>query len=181
MAAILFSQYGNYSLTELISKLDKDYYQVLGNICDNALLHATKMQDGESHGATSLYVSMSIKLLQQIKDLLTIRTSVIFPYVGELDEKVQEGHDCRNCSGNCNAGHDMHLASLKGTHKSIKEILFRLQMVALPLYTSKDYPDTYKVLRNEITIIDTILTELFYLEESALIPKVMQAQKSMHA
>lgn len=180
MATVLFSQYGNYSLQALINKLDKDYYQVLNSICENASLHAKTMQE-EAHSATSLYVSMSLKLLQQIKDLLAIRTSVIFPYVNELNEKVQEGHDCRNCSGNCNAGHNMHLASLKSTHKNIKEILFRLQMVASPLYANNDYPPSYKILRNEITIIDTTLTELFYLEESALIPKVMQAQKSMHA
>ncbi|MEZ5017558.1 MAG: hypothetical protein R2800_10940 [Flavipsychrobacter sp.] len=180
MAAVLFSQYSNYSLRELINKLDKDYYQVLNSLCENASLHANTMQE-EGYSTTSLYVSMAIKLLQQIKDLLTIRTAVIFPYVNELNEKVREGHDCRNCSGNCHAGHNMHLTSLKGTHKNIKEILFRLQMVASPLYANNDYPASYKILRNEVTIIDTILTELFYLEESALIPKVMEAQKQMHA
>ncbi len=181
MASILFAQYSSYSLKELIQKLDKDYYATLSAMCNNALQYANSLQEEESHNATSLYVSMSYKLLQQIKDLLTVRNSVVFPYIDELDQKLREGHDCRNCSGKCHVGHNMQLETLKGTHKGIKEILFRLHMVALPLYSKTDYPDSYKVLRNEITVIDTVLTELFYLEESALIPKVMEVQKSIHA
>lgn len=181
MASTLYNQYVNTDLADLVKKLENDYYNVLSNLCDNAYGYATKLGDNGQHSETSLYVSMSTKMLTEIKSLIRFRLNVLLPYIDDLEHKVDEGHDCANCSGNCGVKHEIHMSELKNSHKKIKELLFRLQMVAAPLYSSTKYPEEYKVLRNEITLIDTILTELFYLEESALVPKVLNAQKTINA
>jgi hypothetical protein len=51
-----------------------------------------------------------------------------------------------------------------------------LQQLAKPLYLDIAQPLPYKILRNEIMIIETALTELFYLEETILVPRAMEVQ-----
>ena len=181
MTTVLFSQYRNSSLQTLAKKLDKDYYSMLEALCLNVSGLSTQLLQDEKHASTSLYISLSTKLIEQVNDLIKLRKEVVIPYIDDLSVKKDEGHDCSNCVGGCHIEHTAQIQNLKGSHKKIKEILFRLQSVALPLYTEADYPAMYKVLRNEMLQIDTALTELFYLEEAHLIPRVLEAQKAIHA
>ncbi len=181
MATVLFSQYRHSDLDDLVQKLNNDYYNVLKGLCVNVSnLSGRVLADG-AHSSTNLYVSLATKLTEQIDELIGLRQDVILPYIKDLSVKKVEGHDCRNCSGGCHVEHNAYLFNLKDSHKRIKEILFRLQTVALPLYSDMDYPASYKTLRNEMMIMDTVLTELFYLEEANLIPRVLEAQKAIHA
>lgn len=181
MASILFSKYRNCDLDSLIKCLDKDYYDIIEIMCYSTTGLADKLNEEGIHPSTSLYTSMAIKLIEQVRHFVISRKQVFLPYLAELDMKQKEKHNCSNCSGKCNVGHNMHLADLKESPKKIKEILFRLQTVALPLYSEIEYTATYKMLRNEMMLLDTMLTELFYLEESHLIPRVLDAQKNIHA
>jgi hypothetical protein len=63
----------------------------------------------------------------------------------------------------------------------MRSILNRLQVVALPLYSDTAFPDAYRVLRNQMALIENGLTELFFLEENYLLPKVVDAQKRINA
>lgn len=181
MATILFSQYRNSDLEELAKRLDSDYYNALKVQCDTVTGLSRELLEDGAHPSTNLYVSLATKLMEQVEELIVLRQEVILPYIKDLSTKKGEGHDCRNCAGGCHVAHNSHLFSLKDSHKRIKEILFRLQSVALPLYTDMNYPAGYKTLRNEMMIMDTVLTELFYLEEANLIPRVLEAQKAIHA
>lgn len=181
MATILFSKYRNADLHQLAKMLNDDYYEILKVSCMNAGGVAKLLQEDDHHPSTALYTSLAAKLLEQVNDLIKLRQSILLPYIDDLSQKKSEGHDCRNCSGDCHVAHNTYLFTLKDSHKRIKEILFRLHSVALPLYTDVEYPRSYKILRNEMTLIDTMLTELFYLEEANLIPKVLEAQRTIHA
>lgn len=75
----------------------------------------------------------------------------------------------------------MQLMELMASHNNIKGILYRLQMVSLPLYSETIYPDAYRILRNQMALIENGLTELFFLEEHYLIPKIVEAQKIINA
>ncbi len=125
-------------------------------------------------------MSLASKLLEQVLDFVNSRIGIMTPYIQELHVKKAGGHDCSKCEGGCTAKHSMHLLGLKESHQRIKEIFYRLQMVATPLYSETDFPESYKLLRNQMMLIDTSLTELFYLEEADLIPKVKEAQKHIH-
>lgn len=179
--SIILSRYRNVELQELVDELNDNYYNRLSSICSTAMSAAVKLMTDEHNPSTALYSSLSVKLIEQINELVAVRQTILIPYIKDLAVKKQEGHDCRNCSGGCHVGHTSHLHTLKDSHKHIKEILFRLQSVALPLYTNTVYTETYSKLRSEMTRVDTILTELFYLEEANLVPRVFEAQRSIHA
>jgi hypothetical protein len=181
MAKVLFSEYRNDDLNSLIGTLSKDYYSIIDAMCKTAINLVDELGQDEANTSTVLYLSLCTKLLDQVSDLINLRTGILLPYVQELYTKQEEGHDCSTCAGGCSFNHTSQLIGLKESHHKIKEILYRLPMVALPLYSDTDYPVGYKTLRNEMMLMDTALTELFYLEESSLIPKIMEAQKHIHA
>ncbi len=178
---VILSQYSSEGLPELIVRLNKDYYHPLEIVCEDATAHAVVLSTDEHHTSTALYSSLSIKLIERVNNLIKNRKEDLIPYINDLFKKKQEGHDCRNCTGGCHVGHNTHLLSLKDSHKQIKEVLFRLQSVAVPLYNNIPHTDTYRQLRSAVTRMDTLLTEMFYLEEANLIPGVFEAQKNIHA
>jgi len=181
MAEILFAKFRSYTIDELLNKLDEGYYTALDIICTNARNCAAQLSVYTDHPSWELYAAMYSSLLDDVERLLLFRKEVVIPYVQELKAKVQDGHNCKNCSGKCHVGHNAQLMNLLDSHREIKEVLSALHKATLPLHNYMDYPDGYRILRNEIAVIDTMLNELFYIEESSLIPKIMEAQKAINA
>jgi hypothetical protein len=124
---------------------------------------------------------MCINLAEEIQQYIRNKKEHFVPYVQALSDKVKEGHDCSNCTGNgCSLQHDIQLIELKQAHAKLKDILNRLQMVTLPLYSDTIYPDVYRILRNNMALLENCLGELFHIEETYLIPKVTEAQKNIN-
>lgn len=174
-----------YSITEdlpqLIEKIDKSFYDALLSLCDAAKKHAVKLQELEVHLTTSQYVSLCNKLIDEVKGFVTLKKGNFIPYLKTLVEKEQSNHDCTSCEGGCSLKHEVQLMDLRQSHLQLKDIIYRVQMVALPLYSETIYPDVYRLLRNRMALIESTLTELFSVEETRLIPKITEAQKSINA
>ena len=171
------------ALPPLVERIERSYYNVLNTLCDTARKQSRKLQELEVHQSTSQYIILCNRLIEEIQQYLKVKKDSFLPYINKLYEKEEEGHDCRNCEGlgSCNLQHDVQLNELKESHAQIKDILYRLQMVVLPLYSETIYPDVYRVLRNNMALIENCLTDLFSIEETILIPKVIEAQKNVHA
>jgi hypothetical protein len=178
---LLLAQYKNTDLVTLIHNLEQHYYNVIESLCITAQKQAMRLQELETHQSTSQYVSLCKRLIEDIQKYIVSRKSNVIPYIIKLTEKQKDNHDCANCEGGCKLQHDVNLAELKDSHKRIKDTLNRLQMAALPLYSETIYPDVYRVLRNQMALLENSLTELFFIEDAYLIPKVIEAQNIIHA
>jgi hypothetical protein len=104
-----------------------------------------------------------------------MRRQIAIPYLHQLLRKLND----RAASDNGRLQNTLFADSVKEAHDKIREILSRLQQLAKPLYLDSAQPLPYKILRNEIMIIETALMELFYLEEGILLPKVLEVQKKI--
>lgn len=175
MVKLLFSEYRHSHLKVLTEKLHKDYYVVIEGLTKNASRIADSLNETTMPAAAVLYLSLCAKVLRQVEDVMQLRQTILIPYVEEICAAAdipltgQENGDYLS--------QDTRLSDIRESHRKIKELFFRLQMVALPLYSDTAFPPGYKMLRNEMMLIDTALTELFYLEESSLIPGVLEARK----
>lgn len=163
--------------------MDRSYYNVINTLCETAKKQARKLQELEVHQSTSQYIMLCNRILDEILRYVKNKKDHFLPYMNELFEKQETGHDCRNCTGtgSCDMQHNLQLMELIESHAQIKDILYRLQMVALPLYSETIYPDVYRILRSHMALIENNLTELFSVEETLLIPKVTEAQKRINA
>ncbi len=181
MGKLLFSQYQNADLITLIDALELDNYNVLASLCAAAQKQSAKLSDLEALPATSQYIALCNRLIGEIHQFIDLRRNSLIPYLKQLSEKETGNHDCRSCSGFCHMQHDTQLRELQESHSRIKNILHKLSMVGLPLYSDTIYPDAYRILRSQMALLENSLTELFFIEDAYLIPKVTEAQKKIYA
>ncbi len=174
--------YNTEELRPLIDRLDSEHYTVLYALCDRALKQANRLNDLEGDTASE-YVMQCTRLIGEIQHHIKFRKERVVSYISELLQKESESHDCQFCTGkgSCSMQHGLTLAELRDSNGRIKSMLHRLQMAALPLYSESIYPDAYRVLRNQMALIENSLTELHFLEETYLIPKITDAQKKINA
>lgn len=176
-----FSDYKSAELEPLVKRLTADYYTKLQAMCSTAAAQAKKLKALEVQQPASHYLDLCSTLTTEVLDFIQLRTETMVPYILTLHSKNATGHDCTNCAGGCNMQHELKLMELKKSHAGLKDILNKLQMAALPLYSETLYPDAYRVLRNHMALIENGLMELYYAEEAYLIPKVGEAQMNINA
>ena len=178
---MLLSHYRNITLLPFIEKLDKECYDTIQGLCNIAKKQAVKLSILEVHQTTSQYVPLCTTLIEEIEGYIRYRKEKLIPYITKLSEKDTDGHDCGSCSGGaCKLQHNVELMELEDSHRMIKDTLYRLQMAVLPLYSETIYPDAYRILRNQMALLENGLTELFFFEGTYLLPKIIEAQKNIN-
>lgn len=169
------------NLNQLVDRISTDNYDEIINLCHSAARQIEKLENAGLQHATTQYTTTCGELIKEVIMYITERKERVIPYLKELSHKAETNHDCSTCSGGCKVNHDLHLIELRASHSAMRSILNRLQVVGLPLYSDTVFPDAYRVLRNQMVLIENGLTELFFLEENYLLPKVVDAQKRINA
>jgi hypothetical protein len=174
-------QYDRLSLQELSEKLNLNYYDIITDMSHVAMQKLEELKAKDIHQCTSQYTELCSKALEHIARYLHHRKQELLPYLNELHDKDITGHNCSACTGGCDIRHHAYLAELQQSHKDVCQLLYQLQTAALPLYSELPPPGIYRSLRDEMLLIDTIMKELFHMEEANLIPKMLQSQKKINA
>ena len=169
------------TLQSFVEWLDTSHYDPIDTMCGTAKEQAEKLQQ-EMQQTASQYVTLCKQLIGEIQHYISIKKEQLVPYVHSLSEKDAAGHDCRNCTGtgSCSLKHDMQLIEINQSHQKIKDIIYRLQMVSLPLYSETIRIDLYKILQNQMALLENKLAALVLLEETYLVPKITKAQMNIN-
>lgn len=168
-------------LVPFADQLKSKYYAAAEEINNKARRQTEKIKRLEMAEAPLQYVSLCERVLTETDSYIRNRQSVYLPYVLKLSDKVADDHNCANCTGNCKLEHDSHVMELNATNDLIRQVLSKLKMASLPLYSETTFPDEFRVLRAHMTLLENHLTELVFLENNYLIPKIREAQKSINA
>ncbi|WP_123985406.1 hypothetical protein [Taibaiella soli] len=148
------------------------------DICDEALAISKKPAPTSVH----LYASLCIKLTEEIQEELDRNNATLVPYVKQLHEKEQTGHNCLSCSGGCKVKHMQQVFTIREAQQKIKEIIYRLGQLSHPVNEKGvEQMAQQEKLQKNIQLLDNQITEIFYLEEAILIPKILDAQNNINA
>ena len=169
------------ALERLMSYLEKEYYTRIEAHCSTAAGYISELLGTDTHQTTSLYTSLSEKLIGQVGQYIRLRRHALMPYIQELLEKEESGHDCRSCSSSCTIRHTAQISGIREAHAKMRETLGGLRSVASPMLEGLAEGSVRHNLNAEMTKLDTVLTALFHGEESLLIPKILEAQGAIHA
>jgi hypothetical protein len=167
-------------LSQLLKYLDADFYNRLESICVNAALPLAELKDADTTPSVALYTQHAHRLIHQIEQYLRLRRVGLKPYIHELIEMEEEGHDCRECSTPCEIRHSAQITGIKEAHSKIWEMLVCLHNCDVPLADDAVEQESLRKLSAEIKKLDATLTELISLEESSLLPLILEAQKAIH-
>lgn len=179
-----FYQYKQCNSKEIIDNMEEDYFKKIDELCQEANADAMKLKSiinrSQNNLDIDIYVNLSVGLIADIKECIKIRREEILPYVEELSGKVTDGHDCSNCSGGCAIKHSSKVPIIQSAHVRTKEMFNTLERVAHPFNDELPYSQLYRELRDKMQMLLSLVLELFYMEESILIPKILLEQKNIH-
>ena len=181
---MLTSKYNDYFSTMLrpfTEIVQKEYYDAIDNLCSRTRAQADKIRALERQGDHLQYIMQCENVISEIEKYIKSRKDIYVPYVHELSEKVTDSHNCSTCSGKCRVNHDMHVIELNATNEAMKSVVSKLQVSTFPLYSDTLFPDQYRLLRSSMTLLENAITELVFIENNFLIPKIVEAQKQINA
>ena len=177
----LRTEYNHLTLIELSEKLHMDYYDLIVSMVSAAEKKLAELKMLDINGVTAAYTDACNILLIKVRSYLQYQKQALHPYINELFHKETTGHNCGNCSGGCEMGHAAHIITLRDMHISVMNMLHQLQLSALSMYAEGfEYTVLYKALRQEMQLIDTIIRELIYVEETYLLSNIIKAQKTIN-
>lgn len=156
------------ALQDLISEMDQKYFDPIDALCNKTV----GMIPPTASDYYSNYCRSLITLAEQ--HLRSSRLSWV-PYLLELLEKEEVGHDCRSCSSSCTIRHTAQLVGITESHNKLKAALGILSAITPP---NANDPDEQRQLIQTLaeTLSATITTE-----EEKMIPLILQVQEAIHA
>ncbi len=168
-------QYEQLTLKALADQLHINYYNILSSMSEQAASLLQELQSADKTQNTLAYAEICKKALSQINVHIYGSRLELLPYL-KL-HKPERGSDTGYYSYDRGSSRlRSYFTQLHDSQKELRQLFYELQVVALPLYSKLRYPKVYKLLRNKMLLIDTILRELFLLEEGDLIPKMLQLE-----
>jgi hypothetical protein len=172
-------QYDTLSLTELAGKLQLNYCVPLSESMDRADLRLQELKRVGYQDTPSALIEACTELLQCIAVYLHEEREHLIPYLKELQEKDNSGHNCGSCAGNCNVRHSSYLIRLHRSHMRMTKLLDDLQAKWLSP-SDLNHPKPYRNLQNEILFIEQMLRRLIQTEQTEMIPRIIQSQKKIN-
>jgi len=176
-----YDEHAESTLKPFAEVLQSEYYDNIEALRSKAEMQLEKIKMMENDRAQTQYMTQCEQVISGISKYIDNRRAIYLPYIHELSEKVATNHNCSTCSGGCSINHDMRILELTATNDEMKRVLSKLQMISFPLYSDTLFPDEYRLLRSNMTLLETALTELFFLENNYLVPKIAEAQKRINA
>ncbi|MBS1614842.1 MAG: hypothetical protein JST06_01845 [Bacteroidetes bacterium] len=168
-------------LRQLVAHLDGLYVQ-LSALCERSASLLPEVQYRDHGAKLRIYTSLCANLNTQLGQYMRLRRLVILPYFEELKQKEEEGHDCRSCGGRCEMQHSRHVMDIQEAHASLHELAEHLHPFNLSLPASSlTGTELLRDFRATVIKVEELLTEILFIEESALVPLIKELQRKIWA
>lgn len=168
-------------LQQLLTTL-RDKYSRLEMLLARLDIILPEVQYQDKEGSLRLYTSLCTNLSAQLGQYMRLRRLVLLPYLKDLQDKEEDGHDCRACGGGCRVQHTSHNQTIREAHAELRELLEHLQPVGLSLHARQHhFPDVFRSLREDMIQLEQTLNEVLFIEDSALLPMMEELQRNIGA
>ena len=168
-------------LNNIIELLESKYINNIAQLSAIVRNNCIRLKEEDTKNLTTIYNSFCINLISELQFFLQQRTTIVIPYIRQLSDKLNISHNCMECNGNCNHENETFVSEIENIQYKIRDLLNRLQKITPPLYSVDELPTLYKNVREEMIKLNSLIFDLFYFEESTLIPKIIESQKLIHA
>jgi hypothetical protein len=176
-----YPQPAQQDLQQLLTTLEGKNLQ-LEALREHVNYELPEVQYQDKDGGLRLYTSLCTNLSSQLCQYMRLRRLILLPYLKDLLDKEEDGHDCKACGGGCQVQHASHTASIREAHAALRELLEHIQPMALSLSVSKlTRPDVYHSLRADMLQMEQCMNEVLFIEETALIPMMEELQRNIGA
>ena len=119
------------------------------------------------------------QLIQELNQYFRLHRLVLVPYINDLVEKEDNGHDCRNCSNGCAVKHASQVLNIRDAHDRLEKALAAEAAASVTLNNAGVLSDPFLLLHQDIKTMVTETSEMIFLEKSVLIPMVLDLQRKI--
>jgi hypothetical protein len=164
-------------LCDVIEVLTKRYLG-LDQLCAKVSEH---IEEADMKEQFADYIHYSRYFVDEIREFTNGRRVAYIPYVLELAEKSDTGHNCDGCSGSCDM---QHMSRLFELNKTIERVLSASEYALAEMdaiYTKEGSKKDLLPLNNEVVLTGNILKDILRQELLYLVPKIKEAQKNINA
>ena len=155
-------------LADLISEMDQKYLNSIDTLCSKGSCLLPPV-------SSDYYSNYCLSLIALAEQHLRLSRISWIPYLLELLDKEDVGHDCRSCSSACTIRHTAQVAGILQSHKEIQASLGLLSAITPPY--SKVADEQHQLIQ---TLANT-LAAMISTEEYTMIPLIRQVQEAIHA
>lgn len=180
MKDFLNSENTSHGLRDLIEEIHTGYYETINLLCNNISRLIKDINAGGIRPENTAYISAAKTIVAEAEKYIAQRMLIFIPYINALVQKDMDGHNCSTCSGICELQHREQLISFSEQQQRFKEHMTGLTKVSSKIY-KRDEPENLKALHNKMTLLHNMVAELLYMEEDALLPKIVASQKNIYA
>jgi hypothetical protein len=168
-------------LQQLLNTLDGKYVQ-LDALRERVNGILSEVQFKEGNGSLKQYASLCTNLSAQLGQYMRLRRFVLLPYLQDLQHKEEEGHDCKSCGSRCRVQHASYIASMREAHAGFRELADHLQPAAVDTcnIAVQPFPEFRSLLAGMMEM-ERVLNELLFIEESVLVPMIVNLQRNIGA
>lgn len=165
-----------YELSVMADSMQNDYAS-LEKLCSNARRFTSQLDNRRHFDGFLVHSSF---LLDEIENFLQERRTVQLPYVAELAQKNEEGHNCLHCSGRCDVQHTARMLELIGSNKKMQSTLDFMSSELTANYEGDELKGSLRWLNNELELAGNLLREILDTEAEVLVPLISSAQKNIN-
>ncbi len=155
------------TLGAYVEYLRRDYYDVISGFLEQIDVEEISMQLDDDHR------TIVVVFVDAVRKYVNHRVNIWLPYIQELAEKQDGGHNCATCSGKCNVQHTAALLDFNISLLSVKDTLYMLKSVL-------SLASKYASIHSLIALAD-VVGQALHLEEEVLQPMVKTAQTHINA
>lgn len=172
-----YTSFDQMNMKEIFGEITESYGEMSAGVLNSFIRTSMELARLKSF---SDYGRACLAAAEKIESHILYRADVLKPYIDELQEKSDTGHDCTSCTGKCHVQHRFTLTNALHQGREIRRVLGALFEAFAP--EQYDVPDVnVKAQRLSLMQLERTLTEIMYVEELFLIPSIIQAQTMINA
>jgi hypothetical protein len=168
-------------LQQLLARLQDEQYKHVTVLSTKIRSRLPIVKATETNATVLQYLHTVDRFNQVVIRHLRSHRLVLVPYISDLLHKEDEGHDCRACRGGCAMHHSERVREIETAHKYLFQDLESLKHAAMLLPEPTTDIKEFTLLRNDIYLLQEAISEVLFIEQSALLPMMLDLQRSIGA
>jgi hypothetical protein len=179
MTKSISTELNNTKLSDLTSYITKEYYESAYINGKQAIGRINHLKQTDDNVGGSEILHRYEQIVGEMQKFNTQRLVYFVPYLKELVDKNEEGHNCSTCSGKCDMHHTARLLDFNLSLEEIKNATYRERDLLTNGYNGVHV--ALQQVHQDIKNLNEILSKLFIIEQTTLLPKIKEAQKKINA
>ncbi len=164
-SSFTYSRYGNDY--EIMSRIDNDIYYEIEILCEGVKDNLAQLKYMEVDVLINTYMHQCKFLAEHVLDYIHHERKTTLRLVKQKNESSRSVY------------RSVHLKELQMAQSNMKESFERFNEAVSFIYPGESFPDFLLTLRSKMMFVEIVMSDLFHLEKTKLIPQKVKLSNAL--